>query len=272
MSDAEQPRTIDVTADLIHSMTRENRPFINIAMAIDAHYHSLQPTHQAEAKAATSYDCTLCTNQKLPSCAKLINHIFEFHTRVTPPSIDKNLHSTLAHNVLGMTMTMVENCYENMDEEEFENFLANYHNSAHKYEPQQNRCDGCNGIDFAVDDISAHLQAAVRAATSCICDNVEFGTYAHTVSMKCPFIERNDGWVTIDVCIATEIAELWHKGVKTLNSCCGHQKLRSSVIVSKEYEPVMIGLGYAYTTLENDHLEFFLNSGTSVQQLKQGAE
>lgn len=78
----------------------------------------------------------------------------------------------------------------------------------------------------------------------CFCDNVDFGTYDHTVSMKCPFIERNDGWVTIDVCIATDIAELWHNGIKTLNSCCGHQKLPASVIVDVKDEPKMIELGY----------------------------
>jgi hypothetical protein len=80
--------------------------------------------------------------------------------------------------------------------------------------------------------------------SKCFCKDVDFGSYDHQVSMKCPLIERNDGWVCIDVCIATEIAELWHKGIKTLNSCCGHQKLQPTVIVDEKDEPKMIELGY----------------------------
>lgn len=67
--------------------------------------------------------------------------------------------------------------------------------------------------------------------TGCNCINVEFGTYERTVGMKCPFIETNDGWVCIDICIARAIAEMWALGIKTLNSCCGHGKLEPTVIV-----------------------------------------
>lgn len=93
----------------------------------------------------------------------------------------------------------------------------------------------------------------------CFCDNVDFGTYAHTVSMRTPFDleHRDDRWVTIDVCIATEIAELWHKGIKTLNSCCGHQKVRPSVIVDKSSYDDMDNLGYKYEMLENGRREYF---------------
>lgn len=99
---------------------------------------------------------------------------------------------------------------------------------------------------------------------SCFCENVDFQTYAHVVGMKKPFKE---GWakdiVPIDVCIATEIAELWHKGVITLNSCCGHGKTRSNVIVLDTEVVKMQQLGY------NDMQEipsglpcFFLKTGT----------
>lgn len=75
----------------------------------------------------------------------------------------------------------------------------------------------------------------------CFCDGVEFQTYNNTVGMKAPFSldHRDDGWVTIDTCIATEIGWLWKSGVKTLNSCCGHNKDHSWVIVSKDSEAFM---------------------------------
>ena len=74
----------------------------------------------------------------------------------------------------------------------------------------------------------------------CHCNNVDFGSYDNTVGMKSPF----DDWVSIDTCIATDIGRLWHNGVRTINSCCGHQKLEPSVIVSKDSYKKMDDLGY----------------------------
>lgn len=102
----------------------------------------------------------------------------------------------------------------------------------------------------------------------CFCENIDFGTYKHTVGMKCPHIKRNDGWVCIDICISQEIAELWYKGVKTLNSCCGHQKLLSSVIVAPESYGTMQTLGYSEGTAQSGLPEFYLNSGTQPSQLE----
>lgn len=97
----------------------------------------------------------------------------------------------------------------------------------------------------------------------CFCENVDYQTYDHVVGMKKPFKE---GWdrevVPIDVCIATEIAELWYKGIITLNSCCGHQKSHSSVIVPKSEVKKMIKLGYT------DH--YLAPSGLPVFNLKTG--
>ena len=76
----------------------------------------------------------------------------------------------------------------------------------------------------------------------CHCIGVDFGTYEQTVSMK-----TYDGkWVCIDLCIASEIAYLWHNGVKTLNSCCGHGKAMPSVIVDTDDYRKMDLLGYKY--------------------------
>ena len=100
--------------------------------------------------------------------------------------------------------------------------------------------------------------------SKCFCEGVEFQTYAHVVGMKKPF---DEGWdkevVPIDVCIATEIGELWHKGVVTLNSCCGHGKVRSSVVVDKASDKRMRKLGYSDgMQLENGLPCFYLNTGT----------
>lgn len=77
--------------------------------------------------------------------------------------------------------------------------------------------------------------------TSCHCENVDFGTYKNTVSMKEPYTEEI---VCIDTCIATAIGYLWKQGVKTRNSCCGHQKILPTVVVAEESIEKMRELGF----------------------------
>lgn len=82
---------------------------------------------------------------------------------------------------------------------------------------------------------------------TCFCGpDVEVGNYRHNVSMKIPFpgFTRGDGLVPVDICIATEIAELWHQGVCTMASCCGHGKHHAAVAVKPEHEQRMTELGY----------------------------
>lgn len=107
--------------------------------------------------------------------------------------------------------------------------------------------------------------------STCFCEDIDYQTYAHVVGMKKPFKE---GWdavnVPIDVCIATEIAELWHKGVVTLNSCCGHQKSPSNVIVDEKNRKKMEKLGYTDYYLAPSGLPCVaLKTGTQPNQLKQ---
>ena len=68
-------------------------------------------------------------------------------------SIEDRLREVLAHDVLGMTMKMVNNCYLNMEDDEFQDFLSNYDKQKHKYESQDSRCDGCNGVEMATYEI-----------------------------------------------------------------------------------------------------------------------
>lgn len=85
---------------------------------------------------------------------------------------------------------------------------------------------------------------------NCHCQDVDFGTYKNTVKMIAPFElktmfgDPKSSTVVIDTCIATAIGYLWHQGVKTLNSCCGHKKITPSVIVDKGSINKMLELGY----------------------------
>ncbi|MCK5022768.1 MAG: hypothetical protein KAS04_01210 [Candidatus Aenigmarchaeota archaeon] len=81
----------------------------------------------------------------------------------------------------------------------------------------------------------------------CHCKNVDFGTYENTVSMKEPYTGE---WICIDTCLATLIGYLWHNGIETINSCCGHGKLQATVIVTNDSVEKMKKLGYKNTELE----------------------
>ena len=78
----------------------------------------------------------------------------------------------------------------------------------------------------------------------CKCKNIEIGSYGRQVSMKDPFVKRNDGWVCIDICICQEIAELWYLGIRTNGCCCGHNKQRGYIGVYDEDIEKMKELGY----------------------------
>lgn len=91
----------------------------------------------------------------------------------------------------------------------------------------------------------------------CQCKAIPFQTYLNTVGMRPPTGSRmfthlkhfgrqteNQYIVTIDSCIASEIAWLWHHEVITLNSCCGHNQATPWVIVHSRSVDQMKRLGY----------------------------
>ena len=80
----------------------------------------------------------------------------------------------------------------------------------------------------------------------CKCKNIKIGSYDRQTSMKDPFNtrNRNGGWVCVDTCLVQEIAELWYQGIKTVESCCGHNKTKGYIMVLREDYDRMIGLGY----------------------------
>jgi len=110
-----------------------------------------------------------------------------------------------------------------------------------------------------------------KEGSQCFCEDVDYQTYKHVVAMKAPFEvswKTGDNTVPIDVCIATEIAELWHKGVETINSCCGHNKSDSNVIVDEENLRKMKELAYKKYYLAPSGLPCVsLNTGTNFTKL-----
>lgn len=67
----------------------------------------------------------------------------------------------------------------------------------------------------------------------------EFGDYSRQV-----VIEVRGKRIQCDWELATEIAYLNLRGIKTVASCSGHGKLPSNICVSENHEQDMIDLGY----------------------------
>lgn len=91
----------------------------------------------------------------------------------------------------------------------------------------------------------------------CHCKNIDFGTYENTVVVRIPW---KDVFVGIDTCLATEIGYLWHQGIQTIESCCGHGKNEGYILVHPEDCQNMIVLGYRNLTEKErarDNSQFF---------------
>lgn len=54
----------------------------------------------------------------------------------------------------------------------------------------------------------------------CRCKNIEMGSFDNQIRLITPEGKN----VGIDRCIAEEIKELWKSGIRTIASCCGHNK------------------------------------------------
>jgi hypothetical protein len=82
--------------------------------------------------------------------------------------------------------------------------------------------------------------------TECGCVNVDFGSYENIVVLWPPpafgFTRVPLG---IDRCIALEILDLWRAGIKTIASCCGHNKQPAIISVFPEHDDWMVAQGYA---------------------------
>jgi len=142
-----------------------------------------------------------------------------------------------------------------------------------KHEELFNELVECNDCDIYGDDWDKPLlckgnfmsnsqknNEVKTGKASCLCEGVEFQTYDAAVSMKTP----EGKWVCIDVCIATEVGRLWLNGVKTLNSCCGHGKMRPWVIIAPGCEVWMREHGYKHVVAPSGLKAFLLDRATKA--------
>lgn len=66
----------------------------------------------------------------------------------------------------------------------------------------------------------------------CDCENVGMGTYKNQVTIVTP----QGKVVGIDRCIVDDVIELWALGYETIASCCGHNKVRPSIVVRPKWD------------------------------------
>lgn len=76
---------------------------------------------------------------------------------------------------------------------------------------------------------------------SCVCLNVNMGSYANQARATPPWGGRPVG---IDRCVLDEIRALWNMGIRTVESCCGHNLTAGYIAVTPEHDSAMVELGY----------------------------
>lgn len=93
----------------------------------------------------------------------------------------------------------------------------------------------------------------------CKCKNIKLGSYDRQTSMKhnFPTSRKNKGWVCIDTCIIQEIAELWYNRIKTIESCCGHNKTEGYIAVEEKYINKMLRMKYKQIKMKDGRMNFF---------------
>lgn len=96
-----------------------------------------------------------------------------------------------------------------------------------------------------------------------LCVYAPFGSYRNQVAMWPPVRLGLSGPVGIDLCLASEIAGLWARGIATVSSCCGHgrRKIRGHLAVRPEHEQAMRDLGYEQDTRNPDIAAFVPKTG-----------
>ena len=78
----------------------------------------------------------------------------------------------------------------------------------------------------------------------CNCINVNFGTYGQPNQNRTVVSTPQGRRQEIDNCILPELEDLWTQGIKTEESCCGHNKTNGYISVPDEYIEKMLALGY----------------------------
>ena len=75
----------------------------------------------------------------------------------------------------------------------------------------------------------------------CKCKNIKMGSFENQSEVVNPFTGKK---VSIDNCIIQEVSDLWKKGIKTIGSCCGHNKTVPTIVVPESENSKMQALGY----------------------------
>lgn len=84
---------------------------------------------------------------------------------------------------------------------------------------------------------------------TCKCINIKMGSYDNQTDKILPWAEAKsyrNPIVGIDNCILEEIEYLWNKGIKTVESCCGHNTAPGFIAVTDDSIWLMIELRYQW--------------------------
>lgn len=76
----------------------------------------------------------------------------------------------------------------------------------------------------------------------CQCKDIEYGDYENMDLLDIP--KAKGGIVQVDRCLSEEVKGLWDKGIRTVASCCGHNKSMPRILVHPEDIDKMIEMGY----------------------------
>jgi hypothetical protein len=76
---------------------------------------------------------------------------------------------------------------------------------------------------------------------TCSCVNVPIGSYENQEALVPPWGGRAVG---IDRCILNEVRGLWARGIRTIESCCGHNKAQGYIAVDEASRGAIEALGY----------------------------
>lgn len=73
----------------------------------------------------------------------------------------------------------------------------------------------------------------------CLCKNIGFWTYENQIT-----VIYNNKQIWVDFCLAKELWWLWKQWIRTVESCCGHNKELWYIAVREEHIGDMLSLGY----------------------------
>lgn len=79
---------------------------------------------------------------------------------------------------------------------------------------------------------------------SCNCKNIGFGTYGNDNGARTAIITPQGRKQWIDNCLIIELQSLWEMGIKTIESCCGHNKHTGYIAVYDFDIELMKSMGY----------------------------